>query len=614
MIFQRNKNWVLALLMAFWALASAAQDTLQSENFENYEAGARLCAQAPANWFTWNNGPGTYEDPFVSNANAYEGNNSLEITSVNDVLLSLGSKTAGRYEVSFYLFIPSDKVGFFGVLQNFNGNESSWGLQCYFDADFQGEINTAGATHYFYFVPEQWFPVKVIIDLDNDNAEIYINENLQAEWQWSTQINGSAGLNQLGALNFFAWNSEQRQPLFYVDEIIVSGLAEPEPPTNLTASLNENNVTLNWDAPINAIPDGYKVYRNGEVLAALVSNTTYLDANVYPATYTYSVKAVYESGLSSEAGPVEVEIEGGVERKLVLLEIATGTWCTYCPGSAMGADDLITNGKKVAVIEYHNDDNYSNIFSDYRNSFYNVPGYPTAHFDGLNEIAAGSATQSMYPTYLPVYEQRIEKLSLFTMDMTITQSGERDLQVTVNAKKVYNYQGANLKLHLVLTESHIPENWLGMDELNYVCREMYPDQNGTTVNFSADSIFSTTYTITVDESYNFNNCELVAFLQNSSSIEVLQADKVSLATLGIADKQEIKLSVYPNPASDKLFVKSETPIRTIEIHDISGRKLLKVTSESYLEQLNVSSLKSGTYLLFVQTEKGMAVRKFVKLK
>ena len=29
-----------------------------------------------------------------------------------------------------------------------------------------------------------------------------------------------------------------------------------------------------------------------------------------------------------------------VNRDKVIVEIGTGTWCTYCPGAAMGADDL----------------------------------------------------------------------------------------------------------------------------------------------------------------------------------------------------------------------------------------------------------------------------------
>jgi len=35
----------------------------------------------------------------------------------------------------------------------------------------------------------------------------------------------------------------------------------------------------------------------------------------------------------------------GTTRFMVATEDATGTWCTYCPGAAMGCDDLLSNGK-----------------------------------------------------------------------------------------------------------------------------------------------------------------------------------------------------------------------------------------------------------------------------
>ncbi|HPI85318.1 MAG TPA: hypothetical protein PLR01_03020, partial [Bacteroidales bacterium] len=96
-----------------------------------------------------------------------------------------------------------------------------------------------------------------------------------------------------------------------------------------------------------------------------------------------------------------------VGRQKVIVEIGTGTWCTYCPGAAMGADDLVLYGCQVGNIEYHNGDPYANTASDYRNSYYNVSGYPTAHFDGVLEYVGGSHTESMYPNYLPLYQQRM---------------------------------------------------------------------------------------------------------------------------------------------------------------------------------------------------------------
>ena len=96
-----------------------------------------------------------------------------------------------------------------------------------------------------------------------------------------------------------------------------------------------------------------------------------------------------------------------VDRERVIVEIATGTWCGYCPGAAMGADDLVANGHDVAIIEYHNGDAYANTASNARNSYYAVSGYPTAHFDGVLDVVGGSATSSMYGSYLPLYNQRI---------------------------------------------------------------------------------------------------------------------------------------------------------------------------------------------------------------
>ena len=75
-----------------------------------------------------------------------------------------------------------------------------------------------------------------------------------------------------------------------------------------------------------------------------------------------------------------------VERDKVIVEVGTGTWCTYCPGAAMGVDDLIEEGWPVAAIENHNDDPFANVYSNARNSFYGVSGFPTAYFDGGNAV------------------------------------------------------------------------------------------------------------------------------------------------------------------------------------------------------------------------------------
>lgn len=219
-----------------------------------------------------------------------------------------------------------------------------------------------------------------------------------------------------------------------------------------------------------------------------------------------------------------------VPRQMVVLEIGTGTWCQYCPGAAMGADDLIANGYNVAVVEYHNGDSYTNTASDARNSYYNLTGYPTANFDGTLTEVGGSHTVSKYPDYIPLVDARNAVLSSFTVGVTGTSSGN-DYNVTLNINKVADYSGTNLVVHLVLTESEISQSWQGMTELNYVERLMAPDHNGTPISFANGNFQFINLAFTKDPAWVAANCELVAFIQDNTTKEILQGSKVPLTAL-----------------------------------------------------------------------------------
>ncbi|MBN3035735.1 MAG: hypothetical protein JW861_09120 [Bacteroidales bacterium] len=132
---------------------------------------------------------------------------------------------------------------------------------------------------------------------------------------------------------------------------------------------------------------------------------------------------------------IQVVMAQQVERDKVLLEIATGTWCPYCPGAAMGADDMVANGHDVAVIEYHYDDPYANAYASARISYYGVTGYPTAKFDGVLTKVGGSQTQSMYTQYLALYNIRKAIPSPFTLNIFGDHAG-LDYSVMVVAEKL----------------------------------------------------------------------------------------------------------------------------------------------------------------------------------
>ena len=219
-----------------------------------------------------------------------------------------------------------------------------------------------------------------------------------------------------------------------------------------------------------------------------------------------------------------------VPRNLVVVEVATGTWCQYCPGAAMGCHDLLNNDHPVAIIKNHGSDSFANVYSNARNSFYGVSGFPTAFFDGLNPTVGGSTNNSMYSNYLPKVNARMQVPSHYTISAVGAQSGSQ-YQISVTVTKPENDTNTNVKLHAVLTESHIPFVWFNQTTVENVNRLMIPDQNGTSVNLNTGESTTINLTFTPDASWNIANCEMVFFLQNMSTKEILQGVKYSLSGL-----------------------------------------------------------------------------------
>lgn len=218
-----------------------------------------------------------------------------------------------------------------------------------------------------------------------------------------------------------------------------------------------------------------------------------------------------------------------VNRDMVIVEIAVGFWCTYCPGASMGADDLIDNGHNVAILQNHGGDSLANIYSDGRNDYNDISGFPTATFDGILSVVGGSATESLYPNYLPKVNQRNALLSDFTIDLTFTNQGD-NYQAIVDVENVGGNTSSDLVLQLGVTESNLPISWGGMNHVSFVTRRFVPDHNGTLLDFTSGDFQSEVFDFTIEDYWDSENCELIAFVQDNTTKEILQGTKMSLGT------------------------------------------------------------------------------------
>lgn len=246
---------------------------------------------------------------------------------------------------------------------------------------------------------------------------------------------------------------------------------------------------------------------------------------------------------------------------------------------------MIANGLRVAIVEYHNSaqgyNQYTNTYSLTRRSFYGSTGNPDAYFDGVvRQLGGLSVPNSMYTYYLGKYNQRQGILSDFTIQKTIYPVSGNDYMAHITLNKVGNPSSTNMKLVIVITESHRLHSWgSGLTEVNHICRLMVPDAQGTVVDFGTNTSLTFNLPFTLDPSWVMANLEIDIFIQDFSTKEVLQGTVAPFSSIvGVVEspKTDFNLNVYPNPFSQIAMIAfdlKETSTASLNIYDIVGKNV-----------------------------------------
>lgn len=236
-----------------------------------------------------------------------------------------------------------------------------------------------------------------------------------------------------------------------------------------------------------------------------------------------------------------------VARECVLFEVFTGVNCPWCPGAATAIGRMLEEGKSVAPVAYHTSafsvpELYTNE-TNARANYYYISGYPTVKVDGMiSPSMSGNGgneqhAQQAYNQGMNAYNQRINVSSPYTIDLSFEYQSGTECKVTATVNKVGECNSNDVRLFIVLTESHIQRTWQGMQEVNFVTRDMIPNQNGTQLTSDIQTIEAT---INMD-GFPRENCDIVAWVQNfSGNKEVYQAVKLPLSELSFTNDLVIK--------------------------------------------------------------------------
>ncbi len=89
----------------------------------------------------------------------------------------------------------------------------------------------------------------------------------------------------------------------------------------------------------------------------------------------------------------------------------------------------------------------------------------------------------------------------------------------------------------------------------------------------------------------------------------------NVIALSVNEQLATKFNLYPNPATNVVNITNveNMQVNQITVYNLAGKQ---VSTQDYNNQaeihLNVENLASGTYLLYLQTAQGTAVKQFIK--
>ena len=243
------------------------------------------------------------------------------------------------------------------------------------------------------------------------------------------------------------------------------------------------------------------------------------------------MKTFYLIILSSLLVTVHQLSNAQVPRQFVLLEESANTSMPVCSYFIDITNDITTAIPNTAVQIYHD--------MDY---FYTEEGalrLEEMYGEGANEYPAFwvDGTRIPYMTAISelqnIVDERKDVQSNFSIDLSETHSGD-NYSATVVLTKEAEFTNTNMVLRMVLKEKDIYYSWTGwegetVETVDHVVRSMIPDRDGTNVELS-NSVSTQTIILdfTLDSTWDRDNCELIAYIQDVDTEEVLQAVSMPL--------------------------------------------------------------------------------------
>lgn len=307
-----------------------------------------------------------------------------------------------------------------------------------------------------------------------------------------------------------------------------------------------------------------------------------------------------------------------------LIESFSSINCGSCVVAGQYIKNIIEeNYDRLTALLYHPQLHENSPLSVYnpndtkaRAEYYNVTGTPYAVVPGIFFGYALDLSQQ-------IIELELQKRTPFHIQGYYTLDDERST-INVSLSSSIETNNPDFRLFVVLLEEHVsfpePPGSNGDSAFYYVMRSFISGPEGFEIPLLPSGEIREFYSKFDSDVENLDQDELsvIAFVQNRSTREVLQAVRLTKGSVGYTQYLEDSYCrVFPNPASEILYIKPTKEMKgeyEISVYHPDGKLLrsLRTNFSAYgsIAEISIADLPVGLYMVEI---KGQVYRQTEKL-
>lgn len=372
-------------------------------------------------------------------------------------------------------------------------------------------------------------------------------------------------------------STEMPQGLFFETVNTCGGDGRDDHPQNLTATVEDEDVVLNWTS-IQNLGYGYNIYRDERLYTMVANTTTFTDKFAASEVHAYFVTAFTKEGETDPSNiccaaldpegraPQNLQYEMNANGKVKLTWEAP-TYQTDLTGYRVFRKiegDTYKTIKTVGSTTMTYTDN-ANVSSGHR--YYYIVAAVFNHGDLVSapaclasnpELRFVEINRTHLPEHLSLEEQESNQMSLQWEPALLAES--------------YNLYRNGVLVAQDLTETHYVD---------------VPNGNETLLVYQVTGLLN--------------------------GVESSPSNKACWGNVAVPENESLAVSLFPNPSSGRIVVHAEA-LQDILVYQMTGQLVKQFRVSGDRAEIDLSTLTPGVYYLNIRTDQGKRIQKVVLTK